>query len=75
MLRNTWEARDVFDQVDVSIVVSTGAALALAVLPQARLHGIPCVYIESATRVTGPSLVRPCSRGSPGSAPTASPPP
>jgi UDP-N-acetylglucosamine transferase subunit ALG13 len=56
VLRNTWDARDVFDQVEVSIVVSTGAALALAVLPQARLRGIPCVYIESATRVTGPSL-------------------
>lgn len=56
VLRNTWDARDVFDEVDVSIVVSTGAALALAVLPQARLHGVPCVYIESATRVTGPSL-------------------
>ena len=56
LLRNTWEAREVFDEVDISIAVSTGAALALAVLPQARLRGIPCVYIESATRVTGPSL-------------------
>jgi UDP-N-acetylglucosamine transferase subunit ALG13 len=56
LLRNTWDARDVFDAFDISIVVSTGAALALAVLPQARLHGIPCVYIESATRVTGPSV-------------------
>lgn len=56
LLRNTWDARDVFEQVHVSIVVSTGAALALAVLPQARLHGVPCVYIESATRVTGPSV-------------------
>ena len=56
VLRNTWEAREVFDEVEVSIAVSTGAALALAVLPQARLRGIPCVYIESATRVTGPSV-------------------
>ena len=56
LLRNTWEARGVFDEVDISIAVSTGAALALAVLPQARLRGIPCVYIESATRVTGPSV-------------------
>ncbi len=56
LLRNTWDARDVFTQNDISIAVSTGAALALAVLPEARLHGIPCVYIESATRVTGPSL-------------------
>lgn len=56
MLRNAWDIRDVFARSDISIAVSTGAALALAVLPQARLHGIPCVYIESATRVTGPSL-------------------
>lgn len=56
LLRNAWDARDVFATNDISIAVSTGAALALAVLPQARLHGIPCVYIESATRVTGPSV-------------------
>lgn len=56
LLRNTWEARDVFSRHDISLVVSTGAALALAVLPQARLHGVRCVYIESATRVTGPSF-------------------
>lgn len=56
LLRNSWEARHLFGEVDVSIAVSTGAALALAVLPQARLRGIPCVYIESATRVTGPSM-------------------
>jgi UDP-N-acetylglucosamine--N-acetylmuramyl-(pentapeptide) pyrophosphoryl-undecaprenol N-acetylglucosamine transferase len=56
LLRNTWDARAVFAQNDISIAVSTGAALALAVLPQARLHGVPCVYIESATRVTGPSV-------------------
>lgn len=56
VLRNTWDARDVFAENDISMAVSTGAALALAVLPQARLHGIPCVYIESATRVSGPSL-------------------
>jgi UDP-N-acetylglucosamine transferase subunit ALG13 len=56
VLRNTWDARDVFASHDISMAVSTGAALALAVLPQARLHGIPCVYIESATRVSGPSL-------------------
>jgi UDP-N-acetylglucosamine--N-acetylmuramyl-(pentapeptide) pyrophosphoryl-undecaprenol N-acetylglucosamine transferase len=37
-------------------VFSTGASLAVAVLPQASLRGIPTHYIESATRVTGPSL-------------------
>ena len=56
LVHNTWEARDVFSEHDISLVVSTGAALALAVLPQARLRGVPCVYIESATRVDCPSL-------------------
>ena len=36
--------------------VSTGAALALAALPAAGLRGIPSLYIESVSRVEGPSL-------------------
>lgn len=36
--------------------VSTGAALAVAALPQARLRRIPTLYIESVSRVDGPSL-------------------
>jgi UDP-N-acetylglucosamine--N-acetylmuramyl-(pentapeptide) pyrophosphoryl-undecaprenol N-acetylglucosamine transferase len=36
--------------------VSTGAALALAALPAARRRGIPTLYIESVSRVQGPSL-------------------
>ncbi len=36
--------------------VSTGAALAMAALPVARLHRIPTLYIESVSRVQGPSL-------------------
>ncbi|MFH8252106.1 glycosyltransferase [Microbacterium sp. B2969] len=36
--------------------VSTGAALALAALPAARMRGIPTLYIESVSRVQGPSL-------------------
>lgn len=42
---------ETFDQV-----VSTGAALALAVLPSARRRRIPARYIESVSRVQGPSL-------------------
>ncbi len=38
------------------LVVSTGAAVALAFLPLARLRGIETHYIESATRIGGPSL-------------------
>jgi UDP-N-acetylglucosamine--N-acetylmuramyl-(pentapeptide) pyrophosphoryl-undecaprenol N-acetylglucosamine transferase len=37
-------------------VISTGSGIAVAFLPAARMLGIPCHYIESGTRVTGPSL-------------------
>lgn len=56
LARNTMACRRLFRDHDVSLVVSTGAALALAVLPQARLRGIEAVYIESATRFDTPSL-------------------
>lgn len=42
--------RESFDQA-----VSTGAALAVSALPFARLRGIPTLYIESVSRVNGPS--------------------
>lgn len=35
---------------------STGAALAVAALPAARLAGLPTTYIESVSRVEGPSM-------------------
>ncbi|GAA1935183.1 glycosyltransferase [Nocardioides hwasunensis] len=54
--RNAVAARKLFRLHDVRLVVSTGAALALSVLPQARLRGIETVYIESATRRDEPSL-------------------
>ena len=56
LARNAAACRRLFRDHDVSLVVSTGAALALAVLPQARLRGIETVYIESATRYDKPSL-------------------
>jgi UDP-N-acetylglucosamine transferase subunit ALG13 len=37
-------------------VVSTGAAIALSALPLAALRGIQSVYIESVSRVHGPSM-------------------
>jgi UDP-N-acetylglucosamine transferase subunit ALG13 len=40
----------------VAAVVSTGSAIALALLPLAALHGIPAHYIESAARTGAPSL-------------------
>ncbi|MBC7518013.1 MAG: glycosyltransferase [Microbacteriaceae bacterium] len=36
--------------------VSTGAAIAVAALPLAAAHGVPSLYIESVSRVDGPSL-------------------
>ena len=37
-------------------VISTGSGIALSFLPLGRARGIPCHYIESFTRSTGPSL-------------------
>lgn len=41
---------------DFDAAVSTGSALALAALPAAHLAGIPTLYIESVSRVNGPSV-------------------
>jgi UDP-N-acetylglucosamine transferase subunit ALG13 len=56
LIRNAWGSQEVFADEEITSVVSTGAALALSVLPVARAHRIPCYYVESATRVNGPSL-------------------
>jgi len=37
-------------------VVTTGAAVAVPLVLAARVRGIPCHYVESATRTAGPSL-------------------
>lgn len=41
---------------DYDAVVSTGAAVALSVLPVARALGLSCHYVESATRTRRPSV-------------------
>lgn len=43
------------DRESTEAVVSTGSGMALAYLPRAAMMGIPTHYIESATRITGPS--------------------
>ena len=48
--------RDALAVEPFEAAVSTGAALALAALPAAQLRGIPSLYIESVSRVQGPSL-------------------
>lgn len=55
-IRNYRLARQVFSQQDIERVISTGAAVAVPFILRARQLGIPCHYIESATRVDGPSL-------------------
>ena len=54
--RNYRLARRVFADHDIERVVSTGAAVAVPFMIRARQLGIPCHYIESATRIDGPSL-------------------
>ena len=44
------------DRFDYDVAISTGAALALAVLPLAKAQGKDGVYIESVSRFNGPSL-------------------
>lgn len=49
-------ARDFLRARPFQAVVSTGAGIALAVLPLAARAGAECYYVESATRTDGPSL-------------------
>jgi UDP-N-acetylglucosamine--N-acetylmuramyl-(pentapeptide) pyrophosphoryl-undecaprenol N-acetylglucosamine transferase len=55
VLANTRIARRLLTGGRVGNVVSTGSAIALSFLPLARAAGASCHYIESATRVLGPS--------------------
>jgi UDP-N-acetylglucosamine--N-acetylmuramyl-(pentapeptide) pyrophosphoryl-undecaprenol N-acetylglucosamine transferase len=54
--RAAFWARDFLRANRFDTVVSTGASIALAVLPLAARAGADCYYIESATRTDGPSL-------------------
>ncbi len=56
VIANLPRAYSVLRRQRVSAVVSTGAQIAVSAMLPARLLGIPCHYIESATRVDGPSL-------------------
>lgn len=55
-VRNTVLASRLLRSRDIHRVISTGAGIAVPFLAVARLHGIPAHYIESFTRVRGPSL-------------------
>jgi UDP-N-acetylglucosamine--N-acetylmuramyl-(pentapeptide) pyrophosphoryl-undecaprenol N-acetylglucosamine transferase len=56
LARNARVAGRVLARVRPDLVVSTGAGIAVATLPLARLRGIRACYIESATRGEGPSM-------------------
>lgn len=56
VLRNVPQAFKLIRKYNVDSVISTGSAIALAYLPYSAVRGIPTHYIESATRVEGPSV-------------------
>ena len=56
VLRNVPQAFRLIKKYNVDTVISTGSAIALAYLPYSAVRGIPTHYIESATRVEGPSV-------------------
>jgi UDP-N-acetylglucosamine--N-acetylmuramyl-(pentapeptide) pyrophosphoryl-undecaprenol N-acetylglucosamine transferase len=56
VLRCIPDARRLMARRKVTRAVSTGSGIALGYLPYLAARGVECHYIESATRVTGPSL-------------------
>lgn len=53
---NMVRARSLFHHQRPTCMVTTGASLAVSVMPLAAARGIPVHYVESATRVDGPSI-------------------
>jgi UDP-N-acetylglucosamine--N-acetylmuramyl-(pentapeptide) pyrophosphoryl-undecaprenol N-acetylglucosamine transferase len=53
--RCTPTAHRLWRERSVTRVISTGSGIALGYLPYLTARGVPCHYIESAARVTGPS--------------------
>jgi UDP-N-acetylglucosamine--N-acetylmuramyl-(pentapeptide) pyrophosphoryl-undecaprenol N-acetylglucosamine transferase len=56
VLRCIPNARRLLASRKVTRAVSTGSGIALGYLPYLAAHGVECHYIESATRVSGPSV-------------------
>jgi UDP-N-acetylglucosamine:LPS N-acetylglucosamine transferase len=54
--RGFFDAHNVFGKDKIDAVISTGSAIALPFLIFAAARGIPSHYIESAARVSSPSL-------------------
>lgn len=66
ILRNARVARRLLRDENIGRVVSTGAHPALSVFPLARARGLPCHFIESATRSQAPSATGSVLRWLPG---------
>ena len=56
VLRCIPDARRLMERRKLTRAVSTGSGIALGYLPYLAARGVECHYIESATRVSGPSL-------------------
>jgi UDP-N-acetylglucosamine--N-acetylmuramyl-(pentapeptide) pyrophosphoryl-undecaprenol N-acetylglucosamine transferase len=56
LARDALVTRRVLQEDDFDLAISTGAGLAVATLPVARVTGVRSVFIESATRAEGPSM-------------------
>lgn len=56
MARDGRVVRRVLRESDHDLAISTGAGIAVAALPLARLAGVRSCFVESATRADGPSL-------------------
>lgn len=56
LARTARVARRVLRRGRYDLAISTGAGVAVAVLPLARAHGVRSCYVESATRTDGPSM-------------------
>ena len=64
--RNSRLAARVLREEAIDQVISTGSGIAFSFMPLARAKGIPCHYIESAARSSGPSLTGRALRMVPG---------
>jgi UDP-N-acetylglucosamine--N-acetylmuramyl-(pentapeptide) pyrophosphoryl-undecaprenol N-acetylglucosamine transferase len=66
VLRCIPNARRLMQRRNVTRAVSTGSGIALGYLPYLAARGVECHYIESATRVSGPSVTGRVLRWVPG---------
>lgn len=66
LARNAAVAQGLLSEEPYDLAVSTGAGIAVATLPLARVRGVHACYIESAARTLGPSLSGRILRRTPG---------